>query len=89
LSGVFPIQNGLKQGDALLPLLFNFGVEYAIKRVQANKVGLKLNGFWWESQKDREHRRIRILVVVNIKIDLREMGWSGINWIDLAQERDQ
>jgi len=26
----FPIQNGLKQGDALLPLLFKFALEYAI-----------------------------------------------------------
>jgi hypothetical protein len=22
-------------------------------------------------------------------MDLREMGWGGINWIDLAQDRDQ
>jgi hypothetical protein len=27
--------------------------------------------------------------VDNIKMDLREMGWSGMNWIDLAQDRDQ
>jgi hypothetical protein len=27
--------------------------------------------------------------VDNIKIDLREMGWSGKDWIDLAQDRDQ
>jgi hypothetical protein len=33
LSDAFPIQNGLKQGDALLPLLFNFALEYAIKKV--------------------------------------------------------
>jgi hypothetical protein len=25
----------------------------------------------------------------NIKIDLREVGWDGINWIDLAQDRDR
>jgi hypothetical protein len=25
----------------------------------------------------------------NIKIDLREIGCDGVNWIDLAQERDQ
>jgi hypothetical protein len=25
----------------------------------------------------------------NIKTDLREVGWSGMNWIDLAQDRDQ
>jgi hypothetical protein len=27
--------------------------------------------------------------VDNIKIDLRETGWDGGDWIDLAQDRDQ
>jgi hypothetical protein len=25
----------------------------------------------------------------NIKMDLRERGWGGVSWIDLAQDRDQ
>jgi hypothetical protein len=27
--------------------------------------------------------------VDNIKIDLREIGWDGMDWIELAQDRDQ
>jgi hypothetical protein len=27
--------------------------------------------------------------VNNIKMDLRERGWDGMDWIDLAQDRDQ
>jgi hypothetical protein len=27
--------------------------------------------------------------VDNIKMDLRETEWDGMNWIDLAQDRDQ
>jgi len=44
LCDVFHIMNGLKQGDALSPFLFNFALEYGIKKFQVKQEGFKLNG---------------------------------------------
>jgi hypothetical protein len=33
--------------------------------------------------------RPRRRLVDNITMDLREIGWDGMEWIDLAQDRDQ
>jgi len=40
---MFHFKNGLKQG-VLLPLIFNYALEYTIRRVQVNQDDLKLNG---------------------------------------------
>ena len=44
LSDMFPVRNGLKQGDVSLPLLSNFALLFAITRVQINQDGLKISG---------------------------------------------
>jgi hypothetical protein len=43
-------------------------------------------GYCWENQKERDHWGDQD---VGGKMYLREIGWDGMDWIDLAQERDQ
>jgi len=42
-SGIFPLKKGLKERDALSPLLYNFDLEYAIRMVHVKQDCLKLN----------------------------------------------
>jgi hypothetical protein len=56
------------------------------------RMGEKRNAYWilvGMLEGKRPLRRPRRRWVNNIKMDLREMGWSGMDWIDLAQDRDQ
>jgi hypothetical protein len=42
-------------------------------------------GYWWESQKERDNWEDQD----SIKMDLRVIKWDGVDWIDMAQDRDQ
>jgi hypothetical protein len=41
-------------------------------------------GYWWESQMERPERKW----VEKLKWILKEIGWDGMDWIDLAHDRD-
>jgi hypothetical protein len=45
-------------------------------------------GYWWKNQKERLLGRPRCRWVDNIELDLRERGWGGKDWTNLAQDRD-
>ena len=45
-------------------------------------------GFWWGNLREIELGRPRRRWEDNIKMDLQELGCGGMDWIELAQDRD-
>jgi hypothetical protein len=45
--------------------------------------------YWWESQKERNNWEDKDVGEWTIKMYLKEIGWDGVHWIDMAQDRDQ
>jgi hypothetical protein len=43
-------------------------------------------GYWWERQKERDHREEQGISGWTI---LKSIGWDVMDWIDLAQDRVQ
>jgi hypothetical protein len=73
----FPTQNGLKQVYTLSPLLFNFALEYAIRKVQESLVGLKSN----------ETHQLLVYVDVNVLEDNTDTIMKNIETsIDASKE---
>jgi hypothetical protein len=50
----------------------------------------KCTRFWWESPKERDHLKDQgVGGTMGIRMDLREIGLGGVDWIRLAQDRDR
>ena len=47
-----------------------------------------IQGFGWETQRKEVLGRPRLRWENNIKMDIQEMAWRGMGWIDLAEDRE-
>jgi hypothetical protein len=45
--------------------------------------------YWWESQKERTTGKTKTRWVNKIKMDLREIGWDGVDCMHMAQDREE
>jgi hypothetical protein len=74
----FPIDNGLKRGDASSSPLYNFSLEYAIMKVQENQVELKFNRIYQLliCANDLNLLRDNINTIKGNKETLIDAGWS-------------
>jgi hypothetical protein len=47
-------------------------------------------GFWWGKPDGKGPLGIpRDMWEDNIRMDLRDIGWGGMDWVNLPQDRDQ
>jgi hypothetical protein len=46
-------------------------------------------GYCGKARRKETTRKTKLIWVDNIKIHLREIGWDGMDWTDLAHDRDQ
>jgi hypothetical protein len=46
-------------------------------------------GYWWETQKERDHWEYQDAGGLTILIWILEIGWDGMDWVDVVQDRDQ
>jgi hypothetical protein len=46
-------------------------------------------GYWWESQKARDHWEDQEMGGWTISKWILEIGWDGVDWMDMAQDGDQ
>jgi hypothetical protein len=93
LSDKFPIQIGLKQGDALSPLLLNFALEYSITKDEVGGTcgthgGEVFTGFWLGGSKARDHWEdlgVGGRITLRWTLDIEGlMGRTGFGWLRIG-----
>jgi hypothetical protein len=52
------------------------------------RIGMHI-GYWWECQKERDHWEDQAIGGWTILKWILEIGWDGVEWIVMAQDRDQ
>ena len=53
-------------------------------------IGERHTGIWWgDLRKMIPLGRLRYMWENNIKMDIKEVGWKGLVWIALAQDRER
>jgi hypothetical protein len=88
-------RENIETNCTILSIIFNREIAYSRRMRWAGHVarmGEKRNAYRILVGKPEGQRplgRPRRTWVDNIKIDLREIGWDGMDWIDLAQDRDK
>ena len=46
-------------------------------------------GFWWGDLSERDHLEDLGVDEDSIKMDIQDVGWECMDWIDLAEDRDR
>jgi hypothetical protein len=98
LSDAFTTQNGLKQGDASSPLLVNFALECAFRKVQENQKDLKLMeqiNFWFytydvtmlSKRKNTIEENTKSLLEVSGEVDL-EVNTEDMEYMVVAHHQN-
>ena len=92
---VFTVRKTLRDSNYILkPISVNWS-PFCYRRIRSsgcvvNKGGEVHTGCWCgKSEGNRQLGRLRRRWKDNFKIDLQEKRWSGMDWIDLAQDRNK
>jgi hypothetical protein len=80
--------NFFRTGLKLIRIIKSRRMRLAGHVARIRRRGMRI-GYWWESQKERQLGKQKRRWVDSIKIDHTEIGWVGMDWFDLAQDRDQ